>query len=103
MNKQLLVLSFGIGIAIFALKPAQAQTAPCAPYEAIVAHLASEFGETLQAIGLATNDTIIEIYASEAGSWTITISTAAGQTCLVAAGHAFQHMEVLPPNFDPEA
>ena len=65
MNKQLLVLSFGIGIAIFTLKPAQAQTAPCAPHEAIVAHLASEFGETRQSIGLAADNSVVEVFASE--------------------------------------
>ena len=62
MNKQLLVLSFDIGIAIFALKPAQAQTAPCATHEAIVAHLTSEFGETRQSIGLAADNSVVEVF-----------------------------------------
>jgi hypothetical protein len=104
MNKQLLVLSFGIGIAFFALKPAQAQTTPCATHEAIVAHLASEFGETRQSIGLAADNSVVEVFASEeTGSWTITMTTADGPTCLVAAGQAFQNEHNALPNFDPEA
>lgn len=104
MNKQLLVLSFGIGIAFFALKPAQAQTAPTATHEAIVAHLASEFGETRQSIGLAADNSVVEVFASEeTGSWTITMTTAGGPTCLIAAGRVFQNEHNALPNFDPEA
>lgn len=103
MNKQMLVLSFGIGIAVLALKPAEAQTAPCAPHATIVAHLASAFGETRQSIGLASDNSVIEVFASqETGSWTITMTAAGGPTCLVAAGEAFQNETNPLPNLDPE-
>lgn len=46
-------------------------------------------------MGLAPNNRIVEVFVSEeTGSWTITLTSADGVTCLVAAG---QHFEVLSP------
>lgn len=102
MTPQIFALSFGLFGMILAAEHANAQTAPCGDHAAIAESLAANFGETLQSIGLAANNAIVEVYASAAGSWTITVSTAAGQTCLVAAGQAFQHMGSALPNSDPK-
>lgn len=102
MNKHIFALSFGLFGMVLAAEHANAQTAPCGDHTEIVANLAATFGETLQSIGLAANNTVVEVYASETGSWTITVSTAAGQTCLVAAGQAFQAINASLPNTDPK-
>jgi len=103
MNKNLFVLSFGLGVMILAAERTNAQSAPCGDHAAITQDLAATYGETLQSIGLAANNSVIEIFASEAGSWTIAVSTADGRTCLVAAGQAFSHVGEVLPNADPEA
>ncbi len=103
MKRQIFALSFGLMGMILAAEHANAQAAPCSDHAAIAQNLAATFGETLQSIGLAANNTVVEIYASEAGSWTITVSTAEGQTCLVAAGQAFQHIPEALPDPDPDA
>ncbi|MEN8747746.1 MAG: hypothetical protein ABF316_05005, partial [Marivita sp.] len=51
------------------------------------------YGETRQSIGLAQNNTMVEVFASSTtGTWTITVTNTAGRTCLVASGQAFEQL-----------
>jgi hypothetical protein len=89
------------GLAIGALMAStsflQAQQ-NCAPRDRVIERLASAYGETRQSIGLGQNNTMVEVFASvESGSWTITVTSAGGLTCLVASGQAFELVsETLP-------
>ncbi|PTX52925.1 hypothetical protein C8N44_101216 [Allosediminivita pacifica] len=63
----------------------------CAPRDQVVERLAKKYGETRQSIGLGTNNHLMEVFASDkTGSWTITVTTTAGLTCLLATGQAFE-------------
>ena len=77
---------------------AMAETSNCAPRDTVVERLASKFGETRQSIGLGSNNSLVEVFAStDSGTWTITVTMANGLTCLVASGQAFEELaEVLP-------
>jgi hypothetical protein len=86
------------------LLAAPAQAAPqCGPRAAVLAHLAETYAETRQSIGLAANNMVMEVFASrESGSWTITVTTAEGVTCLVATGQGFEPVaEELPARGEP--
>jgi len=99
MKQQLFALSLGFAGLILATHHAFAQSpAQCAPRDAVVAQLADKYGETRHGVGLVANNTVMEIFAStESGSWTITITTGAGMTCLVASGENYETLaEVLP-------
>ncbi|MGV6813089.1 MAG: hypothetical protein ACWA47_12625 [Brevirhabdus sp.] len=99
--KHMMALSLGFGAVILLTQHAQAQDRPrnCAPRASVLEHLASNFGERRRAIGLNANNTVMELFASETGSWTITITLPNGLTCLAAAGQAFEDTvdEGLPP------
>lgn len=101
VGKGYVMSKYGFALATTVLLPlaAAAQTAPnCAPRETVVARLASTYGETRQSIGLGSNNSVVEVFASvESGTWTITVTTAAGLTCLVASGQSFETLaEALP-------
>lgn len=70
----------------------------CGPRDIVVTRLAEGYGETRQSMGLGANNAVIEVFASEeTGSWTITVTTPNGMTCLVASGQAFEALaEALP-------
>lgn len=92
---------YGFALATTVLLPLAAAAQPaanCAPRETVVARLASTYGETRQSIGLGSNNSVVEVFASvESGTWTITVTTAAGLTCLVASGQSFETLaEALP-------
>lgn len=75
-----------------------AQSANCAPRDMVVERLASTYGETRQSIGLGADNAVMEVFAStETGSWTITVTTASGLTCLVASGQAYEAVQDALP------
>lgn len=88
-----LALSGGLSVA-----ETEAQTRPCAPREQVIERLASAYGETRRAMGLGSNNMVIEVFASaETGSWTITLTEVSGLTCLIASGQAYETLaETLP-------
>lgn len=73
------------------IQPAMAeQTAQCAPRNDVVSRLNNAYGETRHSLGLGDNNSLMEIFASkDTGTWTITVTSAQGITCLVATGQSF--------------
>lgn len=83
--------------------PAQAGNT-CAPRPVVIDRLAERYGETRQSIGLGANNQLVEVFASpQSGSWTITVTTAAGITCLVASGQAFERLDAALSQPDEDA
>lgn len=78
-------------IALFAV-PAQAQNI-CGPRGDIVDKLSANYEEQQSAMGLAKNGTLLEIFASKAGSWTIMFTVPGGKTCLIATGEGWQKID----------
>lgn len=97
MRRTFFLMSFGIG-ALIAANPSQAQTGQCADHTIVVERLAERYGESRQSIGLASDNSVVEVFASmDTGSWTITVTRSGGPTCLVAAGQAYSYLnESLP-------
>lgn len=99
--KRLMMMSMGFGVLLLAAQ--QGHAAQCADHATVVANLAQHYGETRQSIGLAHDNTVVEVFASlETGSWTITVTRPGGPTCLAAAGQAYQATyDPLPAPGDP--
>jgi hypothetical protein len=85
--------------AIIAASPALAQTpSQCAPRDRLLAHLATKYDESPRAVGLAANSTLMEVFASEAsGTWTITVTTPQGLTCMIASGTGYEPVAAPAP------
>lgn len=76
----------------------EAAAANCAPRDVVVEQLAERFGESRQSMGLGSNNAVVEVFASrETGTWTITVTSVQGMTCLVASGQAFEALHEAPP------
>ncbi len=99
MKQQFLALSLGVGAMILATGHAFAQQRNCADRARVIERLATAYGESRQSIGLGANNSVIEVFAStDTGTWTITVTTPEGLTCLVASGQAFETLtEELKP------
>ncbi len=77
--------------ALAVLGPTAAHAQACGPRDQVVERLANRYGETVQSVGLGSNNGIVEVYASaETGTWTITVTMPSGSTCLIASGNAFE-------------
>ena len=107
MTHLIRALSLGCAGLIAAVQPALAQASPagpaCADRRVVIDTLSQNYGETRRSIGLAANDTVMELYASaETGSWTIAVTLPDGRTCLMASGQGFEPVaENLPALGDP--
>lgn len=104
MTKDLFALSLGFAGLIFLNHPAhaQAQAQQCGPRAAVVQTLAQKYAETRRSIGISANNMVMEVYAANTGTWTITVTTPQGMTCLVASGQGFETVvEELPAKGDP--
>lgn len=81
-----------------------AQSRHCADRDRIVERLAAGYGETRQTVGIGSDNTLVEVFASlETGTWTIVVTTPGGPSCLVASGQAYQVMADAMPNTDSGA
>ena len=94
MTRHVLALASGLALLAASL-PAQSQSrGNCAMREHVIARLATAYGETRQSIGLGPNNQVVEVFASvETGTWTITVTSPNGLTCLVASGLAYETVE----------
>lgn len=101
MTNLLFALSLGFGGVILATQSAFA--APnCGPREVVVAQLADRFDESRRGLGMAGTAALVEMFVSDSGSWTITVTTPNGQTCLLASGQEWEMLnETLPARGNP--
>ncbi|PUB16394.1 hypothetical protein [Yoonia sediminilitoris] len=101
MKRKLFLMSFGIGAMMLAANHANAQSRNCAAHEAVVERLADRYGESRKSIGLGSDNSVVEVFASDTtGSWTIVVTKPGGPTCLVAAGQSFQTVSDALPDTD---
>lgn len=104
MNDKLLSLTAALFFGAALAGSASAQTRNCAAHADVLERLASGYGESRQSIALGANNTVVEVFASEeTGTWTITVTTPGGPTCLVAAGQAYQSVDDPLPSSDSGA
>ena len=102
MFRNLSAVPMGLAALMLVAGGAAAQTAPnpsqCAVRDKVVAVLAAKYGETRHGIGIAANNTVMEVFASEkTGTWTITVTMPTGVTCMVASGQGYEALaETMP-------
>lgn len=81
-----------IAMAVLALlAPAKADAAQCAPFDEVLAGLATRWDEAPVAGGLVDQGAILVLFSdSEGDTWTLVLRQANGTACLVASGTGWQ-------------
>ena len=70
----------------------------CAPRGEALAALTERYGETRRGIGVDARGSVLEVFAAEAGGWTILVTRPDGTSCMVASGTGYEDLsESLPP------
>lgn len=103
---RLLALSLGFAGLILATQAGFGQGLPgtqCGPRAQILTLLAERYGETRLGMGLSGPQSVVELFAAEGGSWTMTITLPDGRTCLLLAGQDWDRAPpaALPARGDP--
>ncbi|WP_412073887.1 hypothetical protein [Tritonibacter mobilis] len=103
MKKTLFTIAAGLALVVSS-QMAAAQSQNCAPRDMVVKRLAERYGESRQSIGMGQQGMVMETFASnETGSWTITVTTPNGMTCLVASGQSYEVLAEALPVMDKDA
>ena len=84
----------GLATLVALPAPVHSQTMLCGQRDLVVDELTGRYGEQVRGMGLAHQNRIVEVFVSEeTGTWTITVTSPNGTTCLMAAGQHFATME----------
>lgn len=68
----------------------------CAPSDEMRQRLTRDHGATLSGTGLRDAESVVELWSSERGDWTLVVSYATGLRCIVAMGEAWDM--IAPPD-----
>ncbi len=68
----------------------------CGDRERLVGELQQHFNEEVTAVGLVDQNAMVEIFASESGSWTIIATGTDGVSCILSAGEGFEGSGKVP-------
>ena len=98
MSRLVLLLS-GSSIAFPALAE---QAGPCVEHADFLDHLSSAYKEAPVAMGVTSNGHMLEVVASESGTWTIIVTAPSGITCGLVAGESWETMKIALID-EPEA
>jgi hypothetical protein len=77
-----------------ALAGKAAAATPCGDHGTITAALKSKYKEERRIMGVINSRTVMEIFTSEKGSWTVVLTEANGRSCITAAGEDWQEVPV---------
>lgn len=81
-------------VAVF-LCEAQAQQMPCGPRVQIIEGIGKKYKEVPNAIGIASQGTLVELFVAPSGTWTMLLTRGDGVSCLMGVGTDWQP---LPPS-----
>ncbi len=89
------------GMAVLCLAAFTAESAaqaPCTMRDDLVKLLASKYKEGPVSFGTANGKAVVEVFASETGTFTIIATRANGLSCIIAAGQDWEALGPPPKN-----
>ena len=98
MTRPLLIPAALALAVLLAAAPAWGQTGvPCMPHTEFLDRLSKKYGESPVAMGITAGGRVLEVVASENGSWTIIVTMPNGISCGLGSGHDWQD---VPPTLE---
>ena len=86
-----IALLITVAAVFFATSQGFAARLKCGDRTSLLKLLSDKYKEKPRALGLSTTGNVMfEVYTSQAGTWTITMTTKTGITCIMAAGDSWQ-------------
>lgn len=93
--KSLIFATAGAAALSWSAQTASAQAPSCGPHAAVVQSLAEQYRETLQSIGQVDSNTVVEVFVSDQGTWTIIATDTSGKSCVLSAGEGWDTTTVV--------
>ncbi len=93
------VILLGVLFILYPFNPAVAQQA-CGERAKFMNKLEEAFAERPIAMGLTEKGAVLEVFASQHGSWTFLITLPSGLTCVVATGQSWETLATARTDLD---
>ena len=78
--------------------PADSQAvANCANRSQVIDFLAKQYSEKAAAVGLINQQAVMELYASDNGTWTLVVTDVSGRSCVILAGKSWEQITPVGP------
>jgi hypothetical protein len=78
-----------------ATAPARAAPMSCAERTDIIQKLDDAYAEKQQASALTSTGSVLEVYVSRSGTWSMLVSKPDGTACVVAVGEAWEPRQMI--------
>lgn len=91
-----LAIAFAAALAVFLCAPAAAAQAVCGPYDEVSERLSKKYGERVVGRGIEAQGRMLEIWSGLEG-WTILMTSADMQSCVMAIGQKGTTWETIKP------
>jgi hypothetical protein len=82
-----LAASIALATSASAQSPTPAGGVMCGERAVVVGLLKQQYGEEQEDASLQSDQALVELFASERGTWSILLSSPNGTSCIVAAGN----------------
>lgn len=79
-------------VALMAFPAVAQEPAPCVKRDAFLKHLSNNYDEAPVAMGVTASGRMLEVTASDNGSWTIIVTMPNGISCGIASGESWESM-----------
>jgi len=86
--------ALGAAFVVGSLSSASALEIQCAKHNQMVGLLTKKFSEAPLATGTVNQDRYMQLFVSASGSWTIIITKADGESCILAAGENWERLAI---------
>lgn len=73
---------------------------PCGNHDKIAKSLGIKFNEGRRVMGVVNAETVMEIFMSQQGTWTVLVTNTKGVACILASGEAWQELPVKVAGID---
>ena len=89
MTRQIAGLLTAAALAAFSWPAAAEEIGPCGGHAEITSGLGKTYGESPAGFGVLDDGWLVELFASQGGTWSLLVTWPDKTTCLVAAGEGW--------------
>jgi hypothetical protein len=93
-------MAFGMATVALSVSGIAQVAIPCASHDVVAKSLTTKFKEVRRVLGVVNAKTVMEIFMSPQGTWTVMMTNTSGTTCIIASGENWQEIPVALAGLD---
>jgi hypothetical protein len=87
-------------VSLFSSEGVASIATPCGSHDALIKSLSVRFKEARRIMGVVNAKSVMEIFMSPQGTWTVLVTDTAGTACVIATGDAWQEVPIEMTGLD---